>query len=279
MNPLYERFTNFCGGSHRLALLVGINLGVGLAICASWLVCRLTNLSFGGVYSLLALPASWKAFASHPWTAVTYMVAQFSPIHLLFNVLWLIWFGRMIIESGREKSLPLIYLTGGLSGAVWYLAATSSGAGGGAYLTGSSAAVMAIMAVGTLINPDRRVNIFLVGAVKVKWVAFVCVILTIFGAVGGTPAGQAAHLGGLVAGTLWIPATRLISSLNMKSRGIDPMTKGRKIDGRAAANLMRDNRMMHIRLDELLDKVRHSGYDSLSKREKEELDMISRRIR
>ncbi len=265
-------FRSWCGGSLSLEWLVGLNLGIGLLLAIAFLICLLARLPFDWAYSLLALPSSPEGFFTHPWTLGTYMVSQFHPLHLLFNLLWLVWFGRMLAETGKGSQIAPLYISGGIAGGLLYLiVSAASDSPAGAYLTGSSASVLTLMAVATLNNPNRRVNLFLFGEVKIKWVALVCILLTLIGADGGMGAGQAAHIGGLLTGLLfWI-----FQRYPLKFR----KAKGKvRIDGRAAANRMRDLREMNIRLDELLDKVRTSGYDSLSKSEKKELDDLSRRI-
>ena len=116
------------------------------------------------LYTLTALPSDPLSFATHPWTLVTYMVAHFAPLHMLFNMLWLYWFGMMFADSGRDRALPWLYAGAGIAGGVFYLAASViSGHAPGTYLTGASAAVLGVMTATAMLMPSRSIGLFLIG--------------------------------------------------------------------------------------------------------------------
>lgn len=62
----------------------------------------------------------------------------------------------------------------------------------------ASASVLAVIAASAIRTPDLRLYLFLIGEVKLKWVALGCIVLTFAGVGGGNAGGQAAHVGGVL---------------------------------------------------------------------------------
>lgn len=279
-----DRLSRLCGGCRVLAWLLVVNTGLSVTL---WAVSAAIELS-GGDSSLLyaaALPSDPLLFASHPWTLVTYMAVHYSPIHMLVNMLWLFWFGRMFSDSGREMSLLWLYLGSGVCGGLFYItAAAVTGYAPGTYLTGASAAVLGVMGATAMLMPSRRVNLFLFGDIRLIWVAAGCMVLTVAGSWGSGIPPQAAHLGGVAFGIASAFA-RMCSGARIPRKtpapGFRPESPGQgryRLNARRtldAINSMPDD---HERLDQLLDKIRISGYGSLTARERTELNHISSKI-
>lgn len=266
-----------------LGWLIALNIGVSLvALC----VMAVSTAASGVVTSILALPSLWSMFIIRPWTLLTYMVTQFSILHLLVNVLWLFWFGRLVLNEVNDLRLGVCYLISGLAGGVGYLLTASFGGVAGEYLCGSSAAVMGVMCMAGVLMGNRELRFMLLGNVKVKWIAVVFVVLTLVGT-QGTTAVTVAHLGGVAGGVLyalWLkmkdaPRGSVINveevmdkvrrQMPMRERERRPETVAEAVCGR-----LND----HERLDELLDKIRVSGYNSLSDTERRELDALTKRL-
>ncbi len=279
-NSKYSAFERRVG-SRVLAALIIVNVAVSVLI---WLV-GLGGFDLG---SWLALPGSWTEFCRQPWGLLTYMVTQTGLLHLLFNVLWLYFFGRIALMIIRERSLLFLYVGGGLAGGVvfllWSLVEPSF-----MPLLGASASVMALIVCTGVYQPKFRVNLMLFGPVNLSLLAVISVALTFFGAGGGNGGGQAAHIGGLLFG-LWAgwmlrqgkDFTRL-SPLGGRVLDRLAVRKAAKADRRRHANDellsgIRGRLADRERLDELLDKIRLSGYNSLSRAERAELNALSNRL-
>lgn len=71
----------------------------------------------------IGVPADPEYLLSRPWTIFTYMFTQFDFLHLLFNMLWLYWFGSFFLNYFTERKLTGVYLLGGLFGGLLYIAA------------------------------------------------------------------------------------------------------------------------------------------------------------
>ncbi len=274
-----DRFRRLCGGSRTISTLIGVNIVIGVILWTTSAVMRMTHHDPTQFAMFMALPSSFAEFIRHPWTLATYMVTQFSLLHLLFNVLWLYWFGQFMLISAaemsnrsRERNLLMIYAGGGLAGGMAYILASLCGASAGAYLCGASASVLAIMSVVALKMPDYEITLFLIGRVKVKWFAIICILITLIGTGGASAAGSVAHLGGIAFG--------VFHSLRDKiTRPLSLFTPRKKMNVKAMVKASQGRLSDSDRLDELLDKIRLSGFDSLTERERKELNALSARLR
>lgn len=273
-----NKFRLLCG-SKVLAALIAINIAVSGVLWLAALVGLFTQANGFSLSSWLSLPSSFALFLGRPWTLLTYMVTQSSPLHLLFNVLWLYWFGRILLLKFPDKGLLTCYIGGGLAGGIAYLAATSAGVAAGGYLCGASASVLAIMSCVALALPDYELNLFIFGRVKMKWFALACAVLTLIGT-AGSEAATIAHAGGMAFGLLYGLKPDFKYKLNPDfKKKFKPEKRLRPKNAEAAVKAMQGRLCDHERLDQLLDKIRLSGYTSLSDDERRELDALSSRLK
>lgn len=198
-----------------------------------------------------------------PWTVVTYMFTQADVWHAVFNMLWLYWFGMLLQNLTSPRTVVGLYVIAGLAGAAAYTGGSylwpaSAGTG----LEGASAAVMGIVTATACIVPDYKFNLILLGQVKLKWIAIVTIALFALGLTGGKAGAHIAHLGGVVAGATFALRMRL------RSRRKSAEAKRSHITEPEARR----------ELDSLLDKVRRSGYGSLTQAEQRRLFELSRHI-
>lgn len=286
-----DKYRRFCGGSRVLAALTGLNLIIGVTLWVVSMSMHIMHKNADALTHLFALSSAPYIFISHPWTLLTYMVTHFSPLHLVFNVLWLYWFGRFMLFSSGERQLITSYICGGLSGGLAYTAAALGGASAGAYLCGASASVLSIMTVVALTMPDFEINLFLFGRVKVKWFALICILFTLLGTGGASAGVSLAHIGGIAFGAAYGIIIR-----NRRS-GKDIVRDAAKKGKEALTSFLKRNKPQrpgnaetmvkaakgrlsdHERLDKLLDKIRLSGYNSLTDQERHELNALSARLR
>ena len=124
MNIIEEIKASFKTGNN-LTRLIYINIGVFLALHLLIIFLFLFNkadLSYN-VLSWLSVPADTSVLASRPWSVLSYMFLHKDFFHILFNLLWLYWFGKIFLLYMDEKSLLSVYLLGGFSGAFFFIAA------------------------------------------------------------------------------------------------------------------------------------------------------------
>lgn len=273
-----------------LTRLIYINIGIFLFL-------KILNVFFilfypsGNNYNLfldyLGLPAYWNFFLYKPWTIVTYMFTHFSFFHLLFNMLWLYWFGSFFLNSFSQRELTGVYLLGGFSGAALYLLSYNllPVFRQSLYHTtaiGASASVMAIVFAVCFYLPQQRVYIFLIGSVKLIHLALFTALIDILSIPSSNAGGHIAHLGGALFGYLFILGLR--HRINLATGLLVFVEKtGRLFTGHSHRNLrykkqasqMNDREYNEYkkskdeRINQILDKISRSGYESLTREEKE----------
>ncbi|MCM1110613.1 MAG: rhomboid family intramembrane serine protease [Clostridium sp.] len=220
------------------------------------------------VLRFVELPASPEALLRAPWTIVTYMFSQYEIFHLMFNILWLWWFGKFFLDARSGRSLLRLYLGGGILGGLCFIFAANMipGIGSGAALIGSSASVLAIVTATALIMPNRTIRLFLIGDVRLKWLAIIMIAIDLLNG------GNAAHIGGILVGAAyWYASTR---TTLFSGRPRFRIRRPAKTSPVGTAPLTDQDK-----LDLLLDKIRRSGYSSLTPAERDTLFRISNRIK
>ncbi len=263
-------------GRTALTWLLAVN---GLMFIALRLIAAVGVLSGHAAWGDVAvksvsLPPQPGEVLAHPWTLLTYMVSQYDPMHLMFNMLWLAWFGILVQLTLGNRRLLAFYGAGGLTGAVAYMlwAAFASVPVVSAGLAGSSAAVIAVAVAIAVIKPDHRVGLIFIGPVKLKWVTVIMLAISALMFTGYNGGTDAAHLGGAVAGVICGFVCRAHKKRNFVAR---PFIPGRPSTAAESAAKLSDTET----LDLLLDKIRRSGFNSLTAEEKTTLFELSDRLK
>ena len=245
------------------------------------------------------VPADLNKLITRPWTIITHFLSHVGFFHILFNMLWLYWMGRIFEEYlGARKVLP-VFVLGAWAGMIVYIAAFNllpslQGQLFGAEALGASAGVMAIVVATATLLPDFKIGLLFIGPVKLKYLALVAVILDVIALQGTNSGGSLAHLGGAAFGFLFIKQLQAGHDWSKGfNRILDGITtfftprKGPRIhytntkvktktkpkaDTSAKSREYQDTQK---KLDEILDKIGRSGYDGLTKEEKEFLFRMS----
>ncbi|MFZ5942267.1 MAG: rhomboid family intramembrane serine protease [Bacteroidota bacterium] len=269
--------------------LIYINIGVFLLIQIAHIILILSNSAeqFENLLSILAVPASIPQLGLRPWTPVTYMFLHEGFLHILFNMLWLYWFGSIFIQELGEKKLLGVYLLGGLSGAAMFILFYNifpyfSASVANAVALGASASVMSVVIAVSFYVPERRLNLVFIGPVKIIYIALVSFILSSVVDFSVNSGGKIAHFGGALFGILFALSyrngkditrwfDRIMDSLVSLFR---PGKRRMKVTYKRSADDMEYNRQKKEEqkdIDEILDKISKGGYNSLSAAEKERL--------
>lgn len=282
------------GAADMVLRLIAVNVAVFLLIRAVAIVLMFTHVNIDEVLRWVMVPPTLSEASREPWTIVSYMFSHYDVFHVLFNMLWLYWFGRMFITIATPKQLFALYIYGGVAGAALYvvLCLISPWIGGGG-LIGASAAIMAVVIATAVITPDVPVSLLFFGEVKLKWLAVVTVILFALGLTGNNAGGHAAHLGGVAMGAVYgvafrrghdlaKPFNRFLDSICSIAcrRKWQPRTKRyhyKTSDCRNQASQTASAAMADI--DPILDKIKKSGYASLTAEEKRRLFEASSRMK
>lgn len=224
-----------------------------------------------------------------PWTVFTYMFTHIGLGHIFWNML-LLWFGgRMFQDLLGGRRMLGHYLLGGLSGLVLFIAGQHLMPGGSmghqVGIMGASAGVLSVFVGIAAYRPDMIVNLILIGPVKLMYVAAVFLLLDLVGIGSGDGVAHEAHIGGAIYG--YLAATQLrrgndwsLGFVNFLdklrapfNRNKGPKLRVEKKFSRSTvmqdANFNESKRNKQARVDAILDKISRSGYDSLSKDEKD----------
>ena len=237
------------------------------------------------VFDKFALPMSFGNLIWHPWSLIFFMFMHSGLKHIAFNMLCLYWFGEIYNLYMRDKRTLLIFVFGSLAGGMLaiglsHLAPPLRAMINNSYLVGASAGVFAIMFAAAALNPEHRVRVWLIGEVAIKYVAIVCFLISYVTIVNGNAEGMISHLGGSLFGYFYIRSLRA---------GTDWFTPLDKIGGlfkpksklkatyvsRSKAKKDGPSDTEQKRLDLILEKIAKSGYNSLSKEEKDFLFKFS----
>ena len=227
------------------------------------------------VLKYFALSSSFSALIHKPWSLVTYMFLHANIFHLLFNMLMLYFGGILFSQYMGRKKLITTYFASGIAGGLLFMVAWNifpAFSHSSSIAIGASAAVLGVfVAVATYI-PNYTINLLLIGNTKLKYVAMVLVILDLFSISNGNAGGHFAHIGGALYGFLSIYLPRKIK-LKSSDKVFKRVIKNKKkVEHRRPVSDEEYNRRRaeeQKRIDAILDKISKSGYDKLSKEEKE----------
>jgi len=236
------------------------------------------------VLNIFSVPSALKSLLLRPWTIITYMFTHKDIWHILFNMLWLYWFGKIFIDYLGQRKLVSVYVLGGIFGAVVYVASFNifpafAELVNESVAIGASASVMAVVIAIAVYVPDYSVHLFLIGRIKIKYVALGIFILTSILDFSTNSGGKLAHMGGALAGYLYARSLRkgyemgkwINTSIDAVTALFKPRKKMRVTYKRAADDMEYNRRKAEnqARINAILDKISKGGYDSLTKEEKD----------
>ncbi len=243
----------------------------------------------------LQMPMSFSRFIHKPWTILTHIFTQIDLAHILWNMLGLYWFGKLLIYYTAAKKIIPLYILGGIAGGLVSIIAIETiplfRGYTGQELVGASAGVTAIIVATATLIPDVRMNIFLIGPVKLLYVAVFVIFISVLNmASDANVSGNISHLGGAVMGYSFIvqykkgrDMSKWINRFFDWVRGlfkIHPKSRMKVAHKKAVPdeeyNVSRKAHQQTV--DEILDKISKSGYESLSKTEKDILFKASNKI-
>lgn len=277
MNIINEIKESFSEGTITIKLIY-INIAVFIIVCLSEFVSRICGAE--SILNFLMMPTSVARLIFQPWTAFTYMFTHHDFIHIFFNMMCLYWFGLMVEHFLGNHIVTRIYIIGGLAGAatcllwdwLWPLHGN---------MLGASASILALMTLVATMYPNYIVNVVFIGQVRLKYYALFFVALYMLFVLGGASnlGGNVAHLGGMAAGfilaKIWqkngVPQNSLFKPKPSKSsyRTTTMHVQYGKPMSDMDYNAARTERSREV--DRILEKIKATGYDSLTTEEKKTL--------
>lgn len=235
----------------------------------------------------MGLSSNWEVALPYFWTFLTYSFFHGGFWHLVFNMIVLNFSGRLFLTYFTERQLLGTYVLGAIFPGIVYVLAYTFFPLGNALLVGASASIMAILFATVSYAPLMTIRLLLIGYVKLWHIAAVILVLDILQIGLNNTGGHISHLAGAFFGYMFIfllkrgadlsKVTNFVFSIFSKNKNRKNYTPFKKVhvnktpksNSRAANNSANTKDINQKKIDEILDKISRSGYDSLTKEEKD----------
>ncbi|MCC5938386.1 MAG: rhomboid family intramembrane serine protease [Lunatimonas sp.] len=285
-------------GLYKL-LAINILLFVTFMVLRVFLTLGGANDVYRSLISFFMMPASIPEFITKPWTLFTYMFLHESFFHVLFNLLFLYWFGLLVHDFLGSRKLVNLYILGGITGGIFYMliyniAPYFSNRVEGALMLGASAGVYAIVVAAATLRPNTEFHLLLLGPVKIKYIAIFYVLIAFANSAGSNAGGELAHLGGAFMGYYYVLQLNKGKDIGVFVQAIGAffeklfskkpkvkVTYRRPAESEKQAytsstpppksTKASSDTTTQEEIDRILDKIAEKGYDNLSKEEKRKL--------
>lgn len=302
----WENLKNaFKYSDNSLFKLIAINLLVFMVLLVVRVLFTIGGVGeiYQQVLTYLMMPAAVDRLISQPWSILTYMFLHEGFFHILFNMLFLYWFGMIIHQYLGSRKLANLYILGGLAGALFYvliynIAPFFANSVDTSLMLGASAGVFAIVVGAATLAPNTTFMLILIGPVKIKYIAIFYVILSFANTVGANAGGELAHLGGALLGFLYVTQLRKGRDLGIPVQRVgiwfeNFFSKKNKVHvsyrkkstgptfgssfSKSTKEVASTGDATQEEIDRILDKIADKGYEALNKEEKRKLFEFSKK--
>ncbi len=242
-----------------------------------------------------SLPSNFSVLIYKPWTLITYMFFHAGIFHILFNLIVLNFSARLFETYFTPKQLFGVFLLGGIFAGIIYLLSYQFFpylSNSRSTLVGASGAIMAVLFATVTYNPMMHIRLFLFGSVKLWQIASVLIIMDLIQLPMNNTGGHLAHLGGALFGFIYIRTLQKGNDMSLivtktldffanifnKKKTKTPFKKVHKNYNRTNTANRKENKIHsnivikdknQQQIDDILDKISQSGYDSLTQDEKD----------
>lgn len=247
----------------------------------------------GGTQNWFSLSSEISDLVWKPWTLITYAFLHYDFLHLLFNMLWLYFTGRLFLTFFTQKQFFGLYILSAIFSGLVFIAGYQllpMLQGVSAPMVGASGAIMAVLVATAVYAPYYEVRLMLIGTVKLWHIAAVFIVLDLIDASLANSGGHIAHLAGALFGFIYIKLLQNSTDLSkgvsavidffanlFKPRKATPFKKvHRNTTPPAQNNTPKPRDLTQKQIDDILDKISKSGYDSLTKAEKDFLFKVGK---
>ncbi len=201
-----------------------------------------------------------------PWSLITYGFLHGSFSHLFWNMIMLFYFGNILVNYFGDKRLLNVFFNGILFGGIIYIISYNLFpvfTGISSKMIGSSAGVMAILFYITSYNPNHTIRFFFVN-IKLLYIAVFLLLMDIIQIPVENSGGHIAHLGGALTGFLMFRSFKGIDFVDIYTNLTTKKNKKKVKRNKIFSGPDFDQK----KIDSILDKISKSGYESLTKEEK-----------
>ena len=264
----------------------------------------LTLSGYGDLYKAglewIMMPASLSRLATQPWAPFTYLFLHEGLFHILSNLLFLYYFGQLVHQYIGSRRLTNLYVLGGLFGAAFYmliynLAPYFTQNVNTSMMLGASAGVFAVVVAAATLAPQTTFFLFLLGPVKIVYIAVFYVLLSFANSIGDNAGGEIAHLGGAMLGYGYVVLLRKGWDLRLPIQKVGlffenlfrrrapkvsyrrPAATGSRSSKAEQTQAVTKESLSQEEVDKILDKIAEKGYEGLTKEEKRKLFEYSKK--
>lgn len=310
LSSIYKDLKAEFGYGNKVNQLVIVNVAVFVFATVLNFILFLSNggktsAIFESLIKYFAMSSNGIFVITHPWILVTNMFLHLEFFHILWNMLIFIWFGRVTGDFLGNHRIVFLYFCGGLMGSILFFLTANVlpyGANGTKMALGASAGIMSIVVAAGTIAPDYSFRLLFIGDVKLKFIVLALLIIDLISITSNSnTGGHFAHLGGAIFGFIFVrllqeghdlslPFNRMteyiqnLFSFNRASKRMNNPLKviHRKTQTKPKNTADRETKGgnsldYQTQLDQILDKIKQKGYDSLSDGEKEFLFQASKK--
>lgn len=286
------------GGMHIQLIMVNavIFLAIGITETFARLIDPTALLAVKAYSTLLfGLPTGLFDFLTHPWGLFTSILAHFGFWHFAMNMLFLYFSGQMFLGFFSGKRLLYTYLAGGIMGGLFEILAAAIFpvyANQSIVVVGASGSIMALFIALAFHRPQLQVSLFGILPIRLIFLALLFLVSDILNLGNADGTAHFAHLGGAILGILSI--RQLNTKNNIINRCIvigdhvvsffkrifikkNMTVVQNKVRKQTDEEYNYEIKKKQEKIDAILDKISRSGYDSLTKEEKELLFKQSQR--
>ncbi len=221
---------------------------------------------------------------TQPWRIITYGFLHGDFMHFLFNMLWLWWMGRAVEDTIGPRSFLTIYFSALVAGAVFHF--SSAFVFDYNLVIGASAAVNGIMVAFAVLFPRTPIMLLLLPPIEARYLVAGLVAIDVLLLNSGSNVAHFAHIGGASVGYLLTTAHKSGTDLSKVIRYFEylfgrlkpsPSSKPKNKNMSIVKDVEIVEEVDQTELDEILEKISKSGYDALTKEEKQKLFELSKK--
>ena len=285
MNDIIEKIKHRFKSANIAEQLIYLNVAIFLFTYLFKAFASLMLWNQNIVFDWFALPVAFQDFLTMPWSLISYAFLHGGFLHLLFNMIVLFYFGNLFLDFFSKKQFFNYYFLGVVGGGIIFMISYNyfpALSGKTTLLVGASAGVTAILVGLATKAPNYAMHFRFIGAIKLWYIAVGFILLDVIQIPISNTGGHLAHLGGAFVGFLLTyyqfgenkTGNNTISNL-FKSKKQNPLKTVYK-KAKTSSNTSKNNNNQR-KIDAILDKISKSGYETLTKEEKEFLFSVGKK--
>lgn len=270
---LKNRINLYISGLNILEKIIFLNIAIYLAPFLINTILFLFNIKNIDLIKWFTIDADFGQLIFKPWSIITYGFLHGSFSHIFWNMVILYYFGKILNNLFGDKLLKKLYLSGIAVGGLTYVISYNIFpvfSGVESVMIGASAGVMSVLFYLASYSPQMGIRIFFFD-IKIIYIALFLFFYDIIQIPLNNSGGHIAHIGGAIWGYYYCISNNKGVDLTQSIFNIFKTTKKKNSKVRQS-----NNNFDQKKIDSILDKISDSGYDSLTKKEKEYLFKVGK---